>query len=58
MASRTQWRAPSEVAVNELLDLVEELRGFLRTNTCDEDPGEAEADARARAVLARYKPPA
>jgi hypothetical protein len=44
--------------LDELLDVIEQLRAFLRVATFDEDPGEREADDRTEVVLARYRPAA
>lgn len=40
----------------ELLDLIERLVSYLRTGTYDEEPGESDIGARAKAALARYRP--
>jgi len=41
--------------VKELLDLIEELVGWLRVGTFDEEDGERELRDRARELLARYR---
>lgn len=43
------------IDLSELLDVVQDLIGWLRDGTFDEAEGEAEAARRARSVLSRYR---
>jgi hypothetical protein len=45
---------PTTNVVGELLDVIEELHGFLRYGTFDAEVGESAAYRRGREVLARY----
>ena len=55
MPESVPWEEHSFGIGGELLDVIEELRHFLRAGTLDEGEGELEADRRAADVLLRYK---
>ena len=55
-AGATVVSPASEVAVAELLDLIEHLLDYSRAGTFDEDPGEDELFNRAKNLVERYRP--